>query len=565
MPDNLLADLRRGFGDELVGLSDFARLLGLSPARAAQLRTDRNRDPEFPSTVRDSGRSHVHRLSSLIDWYLGSDRLADFGETDPIAVHSWRLGTGLATRTDPARRDAIRGLLLAVAVIRRDDAFGDLFGSTLPTVSDLLDRARSFGDGRPRRRGSNLIDPPLARDVATLTALIEDAALRVDVAVLLVAEVDALWAAVQPTTARHDRFADAVDTVAASLATEQRADPHRSAAVLGAAITVALAPRHGDVVYEPTCGECEVLVDAGRVVRVGDGPEGPELLAVGRDRDISAITIGRARLALFGVQSSLGEPGFDSRRFGLGAAVGADRMLIDPGPGSDDMDEWLHLIDRHLAAKGRVAIVIPLDRVNAVLLRQLPPLVLVVLPVGAAAGVPGVAALWVHDRSSADVTVCRVVDLRRRPAPDVPFEQRLVSFAEAVGHHDPDGLVAAADLLDPLAAVLAERSHVDEVPIAELAWRALSLADSPIRGIDDEVVLDDNRAYALHLASELERLIDGYDPNPSLGRARRIEPAVSPDGVLADESTEEARRVLRRVVDGLAGERRGRRGKRPGR
>ena len=37
------------------------------------------------------------------------------------------------------------------------------------------------------------------------------------------------------------------------------------------------------------------------------------------------------------------------------------------------------------------------------------------------------------------------------------------------------------------------------------------------------------------------------------------------DGVLTDDSTEEARRVLRRLVDGLAGERRGRRGQRPGR
>jgi hypothetical protein len=210
-------------------------------------------------------------------------------------------------------------------------------------------------------------------------------------------------------------------------------------------------------------------------------------------------------------------------------------------------------------------IVTPLDRITGSHVRLLPPAVLVVLPIGTVTGIHGLSVLWVHDRSLGPDATCRIADLRRRPDPDQPFDRRLMSFGEAVGHSDPRHLGAAVDLLGPLSEILPVQARVDEVDIEDLSWRITALVDGPIRELDDQVTLSENRAWALWLAAELERLIDGHDPNPAASRGRSEPPPNSPDGVLADESTEEARRVLRRIVDGLAGERRGRRGRRPGR
>jgi len=54
--------LRLDYGDELIGLNEFAYLLGLDASTGAQLRHARNRDPQFPAAVQSSGRAMDHRL-----------------------------------------------------------------------------------------------------------------------------------------------------------------------------------------------------------------------------------------------------------------------------------------------------------------------------------------------------------------------------------------------------------------------------------------------------------------------------------------------------------------------
>jgi hypothetical protein len=565
MSDDLLADLRRDFGDELVGLNDFARLLGLSAARAAQLRTDRNRDPEFPLTVRESERSHVHRLDEIIDWYVGSDRVGDRSEIDAVELQKWRLGTAIRKRSDRSWNDSVRAFVLAIAVVRLDEVFADLFDSGAP-AERFIDRAQELPVDRIRRRKTNPLDRPLSHDPIVLTEILDQSPLDESGSSLVVSEINALWRAIEPGDGHDERFASAIDSAVASLAVEQRADPQRAESTLGVLIAVVLSPRPGDIVYEPTCGECEALLRVGRLVEATK-PEGSNgVLAVGRDRNATAVRIGRARLCLFGVESSLGTPGFDTRRFIPRALVGADRILVDPGPATPaEIEDWFELVAAHLAPDGRAVVVTPLDGIAGSHVGRLPPTVLVVLPVGTVAGVHGPSVLWVHDRALQPDNMCRIIDLRRRPAPGETFEPRLASFAQAAGHHEPDRLVAAVDLLVPLSEILPAQARIDEIDLEDLPGKITQLAGGLIRELDDQVTLSENRAWALWLATELERLIDGHDPNPAASRGRSEPPANSPDGVLSDESTEEARRVLRRIVDGLAGERRGRRGQRPGR
>ena len=565
MSNDLLADLRRDFGDELVGLSDFARLLGLSAARAAQLRTDRNRDPEFPLTVRESERSHVHRLDQIIDWYVSSDRVGDRSEIDAVAVYRWRLAMAASSLSDGSRRDDIRGFVLAVAVVRLDDAFADLFDSGAPAAR-LIERAEELPLARTGRRKTNSVDRPLSRDPDTLREILERSLLDEPGSSHLMSEIDALWRAIQPGDRHNEHFAAAIDSVVASLAAEHRADPQRAESVLGLLVAVVLSAHPGNIVYEPTCGECEALLRIGRLVEAMKPAGANGVLAVGRDHYASAALIGRARLCLFGVETSLGTPGFDSLARGGRKSVGADRILIDPGPATPpEIEDWFEQVAIHLASNGRALIVTPLDGISDYLFRLLPPAMLVVLPVGTVAGIHGPSVLWVHDRAFAPNDACRIVDLRRRPAPDEALESRLASFAEAVGHTEPDRLLTAIDLLAPLSEILPAQAWIDEIDVEDLPGKITELAEGPIRELDEQVTLAENRAWALWLATELERLIDGNDPNPAASRGRSKQPAKSPDGVLTEDSTEEARRVLRRLVDGLAGERRGRRGQRPGR
>lgn len=483
------------FPGALVGLSEFARLLGLGESGEAALRAARQRvlttTAPFPPAVAESGRSMEHRLRDLVDWVADNEWL-DAGRS------SRRAGSGRSAR-QPDENESRR----AIAAWRLHRL--------------LLDYVKLNGTTEARKALAHFVLAPAATELPA----------QVRKAVTAARELDGV-----------------LDDVLVGLALAQPGVPNRSSAPIALLTTLALDVPEGGIIHDATCGECEVLIQTWRLASLDAGA--PPVLT-GNDLDQDSKAIGEARLALAGAPALLGvDPPADS----------LDRLVIDPGWDAklpDLLDEMLRALKRD----GSVAIVTRLrNDVLANLLRKAPPRT-IVIPPQRAAGSRGPVAIWVSEPLRDPPSRCRIIDLRRETN-DRPSrhdrDDRVGRLWEALGsrHSIPDvNDLGWGDVLDEAAPIKLSPRDITDAPLAALQTTLEQLIAGR-KGFSDPVI-DENRVYALHLAQELRRLIDTGDSHGQI-RKRPGAPTDSPDGVLAQLATNEARRVIERLVRQLAAE-----------
>jgi hypothetical protein len=473
------------FPGVLIGVSEFAQLLGLDKTGEAALRAARQRplslgareEERFPAAVAESGRSIEHRLEDLVRWvtttgWLDSGRSGRRGDevVSSRAVAGWRL----------------RRL--------------------------LLDRVEHHGTPEVRAELARYVLDPSS---AELPGVVRDAA----------------------ATARG--FDGLLDDVLVDLGRGQPGIPNRASSAIALLTVMALDVPDDAVVHDATCGECEILTQTWQFARPGSRGR---LVLTGNDLDERSMVIGEARLALAGVRAELRvDP----------AANSVDRLVIDPG--WDAKLPSLFEYVRKLKRDGAIAIVTRLHKDVANLVDQVPPHTIVIPPqrVGTS---HGPVAIWVSQPLQDPPKQCRVVDLRRETTNRPELERRVEKLWEAleVRHPVPDLTQdrGSRQILDEAAPILLGPRDVIDIPSNALTDRLTQLIDGR-RGYSDSVI-DENRTYALALASELKRLIDA-DQGPERNRLVPERPTESPDGVVAHLTTSEARRVLDRLVTHLDG------------
>jgi hypothetical protein len=210
-----------------------------------------------------------------------------------------------------------------------------------------------------------------------------------------------------------------------------------------------------------------------------------------------------------------------------------DRVVVDPGRVDRvELSGWFERTSRSLrAGPGRRAVlVIPRDALGEAAVAQLPPTAVIVLPPGAAAGLEGLALLWIATGETADRV--RAIDLRHRAPVGTDLAAWFDRFVTATTSSAPPHPVPAAELL-PIADLLpgfdrdgtvAASTREFPQPPGSL-WQPEELGPGQLWGwvqaldrgrplAGQSAALEEtNRRYALALALELERLIDGGEPN----------------------------------------------------
>ncbi|MEI6404073.1 MAG: hypothetical protein WCP59_18010, partial [Actinomycetota bacterium] len=338
-------ELLQGFSSELIGVEQFADLLGLSASTAAQIRRDRRAaadvpaDPragvravEFPAGIPDGARSVVHRLGGLLDWIEHVARYEAMVELDPTTIARWRLDRRVRSATAKSGTARTRCGLAAIA---------------LQHVS------------------TGTADEQLAADLWQ-TALQPNSTARVNTEAIpkLAPEVERLWASLadgdpnQPATASHRRrFADALDDIAlAPDLADSSSESRRTAPGLSPLVEAALDVQPGQRLLEHGCGECRVMAAVAEETRDASGRQTVELF--GSESDERAYLIGRARLALRGLDHHITHGRY---RPSIGVVAAADqyeRILVDLGSKDPDLIQWLDDASTLCTPDGRVVVVL---------------------------------------------------------------------------------------------------------------------------------------------------------------------------------------------------------------
>jgi hypothetical protein len=500
----VLRELSADFGGELIGIDEFGTLVGFDRSTVAQMRSERKRDrADFPPVVSESGRSFLHRLEELIDWTQHS-RYEKFVAIRVDEIASWRIERRTRSLIESIGVSPARRVFAALAIAARND-------------TPLL-----------------LADDPLGSLMRSDDPLIQDLTADLDV-------TDADVSALADEVLRALDSPQVIDRNLVALGTHQPGTPHRTTDAHACMAAVLLDAGPGHTVYEPTSGECEILL---RVAQLADA-RGDHLGAVaGSDIDPEASLIGRSRLRLAGVDAHIGaevSPGT------------VDRLIIDPGARIDrrDLARWV----RSLHRDGRVVLITRINGAEQDLLAELWPTA-IVFPPQRPAGTQGAVALWVSHPFCERPPDCRIVDLRGTTPPTASsIEQRLNALTEALDirsstpllEADPSWRTALSEHIptDPNVSILAAGEIEDR----------LAHAVAGTLGYRPEVIAANER-YALALAKELERLIGAATAGEWHPFDRIDPPQESPDGVLASKASDDARRVIARLADTFEGVRR---------
>jgi hypothetical protein len=482
-------DLAADFGSELIGVNEFAALLGLDSSTAAQLRAERKRDQSgFPAVVSESGRTFLHRLEDLITW-IEASRFGSIVAAQPSEVASWRLERLMRTVVEQVGVVPARRLLAALAL----DA----------TQQDLTKESASARANLAERLLQDLPDETASASKRIANEFGRD---TVDIA--------------------------AVDRVLVELGSHQPGIPNRTDNDIARLAALILDTDKGDVVYEPTSGECEILL---RVAELATQRNKPLHQVAGSDDDIEASLIGEARLRLAGVDAIIGP---------TPNAGSVNRLIIDPGWSTDrrHLARWTRLLHRD----GRAIVITKIAGFDPDLLAELPPST-IIFPPQRPPTAQGATVLWVSEPFRDEPGECNIIDLRKHTAGnELPIQDQLGIVSAALNLQLPPTTEVAKTAKPSQGDQSAMPPRAVVVPFADLE-DALEPAIAGTLGFPPEVV-EDNRQYALELAQELERLIGGRDHNTPTEHVKR--PNDSPNGVLASKTTDEARRV---VADALAG------------
>ena len=285
-----------------------------------------------------------------------------------------------------------------------------------------------------------------------------------------------------------------IDRTLVELGSHQPGVPHRTADAPACLAALVLDAREGHTVYEPTSGECEILL---RVAQLA-AARGEQLGTIaGNDIDPQASLIGRSRLELAGIDARIGaEPSPGT----------VDRLIIDPGStlARRDLAHWVRLLHRD----GRVVMITRINGADPDLLAELPPTA-IVFPPQRTAGSKGAVALWISHPFGAEPATCTIVDLRGSTTPsEETLEARLDTIADALSIRSCTELVE--DDSSWRTALLEEAPSEPMISVLqsdELEDRLVDAVSGTLRFSAE--VMEANEQYALSLARELERLIGG--------------------------------------------------------
>lgn len=552
-----LASLALAYRSSLVGLEEFADLVGAGSPAAIRMRRDR--DPTFPAPVRTGTSRPEYGFGLLHDWLIGlpARNQALAVAPDPWRLQRWALEQSAqrcASRVDADTAfHVVAALALRLAAGWRPDAS--------PTAAPLLDQVRAPAPPPADPWRDALLPPgflpdlPPATDPGVMGRLLDGVAVGLPAGEQLATEVTRAWIH-RPRAPAADAFVAVVEDVVGRLASRSaKQRPATGAVATELLVELAdLAP--GQIVLDPAVGEANLLLRADAATR-GARLDAQVLGLVGRDLDERAWLVAKVRLGLRGVAHQLGEPGCDSTD--PAQLAGAyDRILAEPDVGTRAVRPWLEQLPRLLTADGIGVVTVPeqqLVRAGGAGRRwwddfQRHVAAVVIAPALHARRSIGAFVLRRdHDGPVLLVQIDRVPGHLLDPGttPEDALLRRFAIAGELLRRH-----LRGTDLGD------GGRDGVAYRPITELsvdALRPVRWGDSaPVRSAVERAptarqARDRATADALRLTQQLRLYVDStaaLDPG-GLGLTEEIR------GVLEEEVTEEVRRALKRLEQRLAG------------
>ncbi|MDC3402448.1 SAM-dependent methyltransferase [bacterium] len=134
-----------------------------------------------------------------------------------------------------------------------------------------------------------------------------------------------------------------------------------TATTLAHAVADMAAPSAGDVIYDPCCGEAQVVIECIRRRR-------GTARAVIQEIDPVVSRIARSRLTLDGVDFEFGQPGLSSLIDDQFSDLHAESVVLDPPVGGrkSNLTDWLDHALAHCSPDGRCVVAIPAHAVTTI-------------------------------------------------------------------------------------------------------------------------------------------------------------------------------------------------------
>ncbi|MCD9624236.1 N-6 DNA methylase [Rhabdothermincola salaria] len=601
-----LDDLVRHYGDESVSLPTFCRLVSGDP-KLLLARSRRSRD--FPQPTNAASSSPLYRLTDLAGWLRSEMQAEDerrsretrskpddstgrpvFDQVrspeDPQAIarymHEWALERSVELCARRHGVDATRLLVAGTALVRSERAIADALRTFDETVgtdrpSALLDdlkrayRAARQDSDRPVSADAALayeprfVEPLLTgRYPGPAAAVLRDDPDQAAVEGLssttesggVVREIWGVWSflANGPQDPREP-FAETIDQSFTQLSGASLKVSRSSPEQLTQLLVEIADIQPGMRLLDPACGQGNTLIAAAQRT-MHKGKQTIEL--VGRDLDVQAWTICRARLTMRGLPHDLGTPGpaGDSLGDGDGLAGAFDRVVAEPGTGMWLASRWLSRSIEWLRPEGTAVIALPLATLgyNArnECVREKPR-------EAAAAGehVAGVVvtcpevreetreplAVWVLTETPVEEVLfidMRSTDKDADPTGGLPPDT-VGAVAEVFSLHRSDGDLA--DGQRPLG-VKAKAVVRSRLKVGTDYWPAKWLADPA-----EQDRVESAKKRALRLTESLRAVVDSSAPEPEDPMGIELDDL----GQLSGITTAEMKRALLRLENLLSG------------
>lgn len=571
-----LADLEERYGAETLTVQAFAELVG---ADGASLRMRRQRSSQFVPPAETTSRAVLYRLQDLLAW-AGRPRSSD-GQPNlelipqALRIREWAIQRCVERCARHYGPESTRMLVAGIALVRCDPDLGPNLDPAHHGVTGLFaalwDRVEaSLGDTSSTEDSSLGFtpDPPPSRDARVVVALLRGeiptsfdltSAPNSDIADvstgpisiertspeadLLVDEIWRLWQTAQRVagtdTAPSAEFLRIVDEALASLSISSLELTYGTSPVLARLLVEVAAPRPGQVLLDPACGDGDVLIAAADRTA---GRTGQTIALIGRDLEPRAWVICKARLGMRGLAHQLGQPVDsleDDEQLGR-----FDRVVVEPGSSLWAAHRWLARTVALLGPEGVGVVELPIQtlgrdgrgrRVDRPVEREAAAaqghvLAVITTPRKVRPESADPVAIWVLTPEPPSRGIL-LIDLRepsREKSGAEPLTSEQIAFAgELIHAHRLNRPLDANNAAPGVRFAVVADPHRNGTPDY---WPAEWIRDEP--GSDPR----EAQAEALQLTRRLRELVDDD---------------ASPDAVLHATASEEARRALRRLEKAL--------------
>jgi hypothetical protein len=349
-----LEHLRRYYASAVVGLEEFANLVGVS---SSTLRADRRRNG-FPRPVRTGSRPG-YRLDELLDWL--DEHFRGKRSPDALKTQTWLLRQSTSSCAAAHQAESTFRLIAGIALL--------LANGWEPDLGDPSEVPPLLGPARTVRLAPPSVDveashlpagfhpaPAPSSDPAVMDRLLRSTPAIGDddhAANLAAWEVLRTWA-LTGAEENRDQFTALIESEVALFASpSDKARPRTSA--FESRLLIALADlKAGQIVLDPAVGEAHLLTNA--VAATRDRSPTQRIGVIGRDNAEAAWLVAKLRLGLRGIQHRLGKPDEDSLNADGLASLQAElpsgqceRILVQLDVGSVEMKSWIDRVRALLA------------------------------------------------------------------------------------------------------------------------------------------------------------------------------------------------------------------------